>query len=83
MKLLIQSRADLNVKDLEEQWTPLMIAAMNSRLEIVRLLTSNGADLLAVDYAGNASIDLARQYQCRSVEEYLMTKLAQLEELPG
>jgi ankyrin repeat protein len=81
MKLLIQTKADLNVRDLEEQWTPLMIAAMNSRLEIVRLLTSNGADLLAVDLAGKASIDLARQYQCRLVEEYLRAKLAQMEEL--
>jgi ankyrin repeat protein len=76
MKLLIQSHADMNVRDNEEQWTPMMIATMNSKVEIVRLLINNGADPYAVDSTGKTALDLARQYRVGGVEDYLTSKLS-------
>jgi len=76
MNLLLEHSADVNVKDREEHWTPLMIATMNAKLELVKILCSNGADIKKKDAAGKSAIDLARQYRCQALEEYLQSRLS-------
>lgn len=56
-----------------------MIATMNSKVDIVKLLVNNGADIKELDVTGKSALDLAKQYQCRTVEEYLTLQLSTLE----
>jgi len=41
---LLNYGADINIQDKEDGWTPLMVAAYNGHVDLVRFLLKNGAN---------------------------------------
>ena len=58
MRLLLKNGADSNVKD-NWQFTPLMEAAIKSKLEVCIVLLQNGADPTLCNSEGKAALELA------------------------
>ncbi|WP_066218722.1 ankyrin repeat domain-containing protein [Formosa haliotis] len=59
VKLLVESGAQVNLKDNHEQWTPIMFAAGEGQIEVMKILLDAGADVNAVDVDGESSYDFA------------------------
>jgi ankyrin repeat protein len=59
VKLLIARGADVNKKDRNNRNTPLHLAVMNRHLEIVKALTSAGANPNEKNNDGKTSLDMA------------------------
>lgn len=62
VKLLIDSCASLNIKDMNSERTALHYAAVNGNEHIANLLISNGANLNLQGKYGETSFDLATAY---------------------
>ncbi|MBR8537035.1 ankyrin repeat domain-containing protein [Carboxylicivirga sediminis] len=72
--VLIQAGANVNATDNEEQWTPVMMAASEGQLEVVKLLVANGADLSMVDVDGESSLDFAQSKGHQEVVAYIQSQ---------
>ncbi len=68
---LINAGSDVNATDGHESWTPLMFAAGEGQLEVVKTLISNGADPSMLDTDGESALDFARTKHHQKVVEYL------------
>ena len=71
VEVLIKAGADVNVKDSNEGFTPLMMAAGLDQLEIVKILLANKADKDAVDTDNDKAIDHARRENLAEIVELL------------
>ena len=71
VKLLVEKGADVNAKDTNEGFTPLMMAAALNQPEIVKILLANGADKEAVDDDQDKAIDHARNESLSEIVELL------------
>ena len=71
---LVAHGADVNATD-EDMVTPLMHAARNNRIGVVRFLLSAGADPAAVDRDGNTAIDWAYQWSWMAAEDVALLLL--------
>mmetsp|Transcript_10793 Transcript_10793/g.21126 ORF Transcript_10793/g.21126 Transcript_10793/m.21126 type:complete len:180 (-) Transcript_10793:4505-5044(-) len=68
LEFLISKGANLNLRDYDERWTPVMAAAMSDHPQIVKVLQEVGADMTLVDCHGRTAADLARIYKCDKVK---------------
>lgn len=68
---LIRAGSDVNAIDGHENWTPLMFAAGEGQLEVVKTLISNGADPTMLDTDGESALDFAQTKHHQPVVEYL------------
>ncbi len=59
VELLLEAGADPNATDAGEVWTPLMFAAGEGQMEVVRTLLDHGADAAMVDGDGDVAADHA------------------------
>lgn len=73
-ELLIKKGADINAKGWEEEYTPLMIAALNGNREIVEMLIANGADIDAKSKSGSTALQIAAGKRHQDVVELLRAK---------
>ena len=62
--------ADVNART-QQGITPLMCAAANGKLEVVRLLLSHSADAQLRDDLGDTAADLATQHEYPEIERVL------------
>ena len=59
LTILTEAGADLNVQGGAYGWSPIMKAAYDGKIEIVRFLKDQGVDLDLVDLDGYTAMDLA------------------------
>ena len=59
VKFCLQNGANINLKDMEANETPLHFAACYSKLEIVKILLQNGADINLKNRAGSTPLHFA------------------------
>lgn len=66
--MLIDKGADLDAQD-AKLWTPMMIAAMNANLPVVRILQSYGANMLLEASDGKNAREFAQEALDRAKEK--------------
>ena len=71
LKVCLKYSADLDVQELGEGLTPLMVAAVTGGLKVVETLLRNGATLCVKDFYGRTSYSLALKYRNHKVSELL------------
>ncbi len=71
VKILLDKGADPNAVDSDEHFTPLMHAAAEGNLEVVKVLMSHGADQILKDIDGDDAASFAQQAGHTSVVEFL------------
>ncbi len=59
--LLLAHKAEINAVDSHEKWSPLMFAATEGHLPVLRRLINHGGDPTAVDDDGDTPISFARK----------------------
>jgi len=70
---LINAGSDVNATDNHENWTPVMFAAGEGQLEVVKTLVANGADISMLDVDGESALDFAKSRGHQSVAAYLQS----------
>jgi ankyrin repeat protein len=60
-QLLLDRGADVNACD-DTNWTPLYMAALHGRLEIVRMLLDHGAAINSLSVGGQTPLNIASKY---------------------
>jgi ankyrin repeat protein len=73
VKLFLQAGMDPNLKN-KYGLTPLIVAAKAGRLEVLKLLVNNGADLHIKLENGNDALDLATDRGHKDIEHFLIKK---------
>jgi ankyrin repeat protein len=71
VKILLDKGAKPNVVDSDEHFSPLMHAAAEGNLAVVKVLIKHGADLSLVDVDGDDAESFARQAGHQQVADYL------------
>ncbi|MCP3956515.1 MAG: ankyrin repeat domain-containing protein [bacterium] len=71
VELLLESGADPNKADVQEVWTPLMFAAGEGQMEVVRTLLRHGANPAMVDGDGDTAADHALKKEHEEVARVL------------
>jgi ankyrin repeat protein len=71
VKILLDKGAKPNVVDSDEHFSPLMHAAAEGNLAVVKVLIEHGADLSLVDVDGDDAESFARQAGHQQVADYL------------
>ncbi|KAF3390272.1 Fibronectin type 3 and ankyrin repeat domains protein 1 [Penicillium rolfsii] len=77
VELLIDNGADVNIPEGIHGQTPLILAAMSSFDDIVRLLLSKGASLQYRDHGGLTALDWARRNDYRGITTALEASMRQ------
>ncbi len=75
VELLIKAGANVNATDSHENWTPVMFAAGEGQLEVIKLLVANGADIAKVDVDGESALDFAKTNGHAETAKYLQSQL--------
>ena len=73
VKILLDKGAEPNVVDSDEHFSPLMHAAAEGNLDVVKILVEAGADMSLTDVDGDDAISFARQAGHQRVADYLKT----------
>ena len=63
----------MNAARSSDGWTPLFVAAMLGRLEVVLVLLQSGADPALLDTSGRSAAALASQYSHHAVADTLVS----------
>ena len=71
VKLLLENGAEVNATDNIENFTPLMYAAAEGNVEVVKILLENDADISMVDKDGDDAETFARQNNHSEIVEIL------------
>ena len=71
VKILLDRGADPNIVDSDEHFSPLMHAAAEGSLDVVKVLIANGADRSLKDVDGDDAASFAAQAGHMQVVEYL------------
>lgn len=71
VKILLDKGAKPNVVDSDEHFSPLMHAAAEGNLGVVKILIEHGADLTLMDVDGDDAESFARQAGHQQVADYL------------
>jgi ankyrin repeat protein len=71
VKILLDKGAEPNVVDSEEHFSPLMHAAAEGNLDVVKILFEAGADAALTDVDGDNAASFARQAGHQAVADYL------------
>ena len=80
MQMLLAMRANVEDRGIKGDYTPLMEAAMNGHLDIVKLLIHHGADVNAQSSCGNTPLMLACANGHEQVVKYLLKFGANVED---
>jgi len=75
---LIKNKADVNAETMENGTTPLIIAIMNNRLEIVKMLLKNGAEVNKTALNGQTVLHIAVRFGSLDIVEYLIKNNADI-----
>ncbi len=69
IQLLLDSKADPNLKGTDEHLTPFIAAAWDDKNEVVGILLRNGADPGIRDSYQDTALDKAIEYECDDVKK--------------
>lgn len=72
-QLVKEAKYDLNLGDYDNR-TPLHLAAAEGKLEVVKFLVENGANVNTVDRWNSTPLNEAEKYNHKEVSEYLTSK---------
>ncbi|MCU4155160.1 ankyrin repeat domain-containing protein [Carboxylicivirga sp. A043] len=75
VEVLIKAGANVNAIDSHENWTPVMFAAGEGQLGVIKLLVANGADLNKVDIDGESALDFAQTNGHTEAAKYIQSQL--------
>ncbi|XP_072947928.1 uncharacterized protein [Epargyreus clarus] len=81
MIMLVNNRADINIKNKENNLTALHYSAMYNFKDAVEFLLENGANCLAVDSKGRTPAYLANQSDFLDISKILLQKMKKCEML--
>lgn len=62
LQLVLECGANIDITEDAENWTPLMVAAMNRKYETVEILLRKGAKHTMKDKSNKTAMELAMQY---------------------
>ena len=74
VRLLLENKADPNIVDADEHFTPIMHAAAEGQLEVVKILLEYGADPSLKDVDGETARMFAVQNGHTEVANLLISK---------
>ncbi len=76
VELLLKAGANVNAKDSHEAWTPLMFAASEGHIEVVKKILEYNPDLAHRELDGETALDFAVQRKHTAVIELLQSRMA-------
>lgn len=79
VEMLLKAGANVNAKDGHEAWTPLMFAASEGHIEVVKKILEYNPDLSHRELDGETALDFAVQRKHADVIELLQARMAKAE----
>jgi ankyrin repeat protein len=71
MRILLEAGAEVDARDGDNAWTPLMTAVEEGNIEAVRLLVEAGADVNLMDDEGDTAWNMARRWGYAEIADLL------------